>query len=125
MESFESQNEAFSLGDPTYIRFVGARENLLRKKYYVPLREFSGFGMQEFQGAQELAKNYTQASGLARFFMHYDGGRYREALVNHLAQLYSNHKLTRENAQGLDELTGVDFEELDRQYREDAVAHDK
>lgn len=125
MESFESQNETFSLGDPGYIRFVGARENLLRKKYYVPLREFSGFGMQEFQGAQELAKNYTQASGLARFFMHYDGGRYRESLVSHLAQLYSNHKLTRENAHGLDELTGVDFEELDRQYREDAVAHDK
>ena len=120
MESFQRKDGVFSLGDPKYIRFVGARDNLINKKYYIPLREFSGFGMQEFQGSSELAKNYTQASGLARFFMHYEEGRYREALINHLTQLYSNDPRVRENAQGLDELTGIDFEILDRQYAEDA-----
>lgn len=130
MESFQRKKsdpeiedpDIFSLGDPKYVRFVGARDNLINKKYYVPLREFSGFGMHEFQGAAELAKNYTQASGLARFFMHHEDGRYREALVTHLTQLYSSDPRVRENAQGLDELTGIDFEILDRQYAEDARA---
>lgn len=120
MESFQRKAGSFSLGDPNYIRFTGARHNLLDKGYYVPLREFSGYGMQDFQNAPELAKNYTQAAGLARFFMHHDKGRYREALVSHLAQLYSKDERVRERAQGLDELTGVDFTELDRQYLEDA-----
>jgi len=120
MESFQQKNGAFSLGDPNYIRFTGARHNLLELNYYVPLREFSGYGMQDFQTAQELAKNYTQAAGLARFFMHHDKGRYREALVKHLAQLYSKDERVRERVEGLDDLTGIDFTELDRQYAEDA-----
>jgi hypothetical protein len=121
MESFQRKNGTFSLGDPKYIRFAGARNNLLQKNYYVPLREFSGMGMQEFQHAPELAKNYTQASGLARFFMEYDDGRYREALVKHLTQLYSSNSRERDSAPGLDKLTGVEFEELDREYAEDAA----
>lgn len=120
MESFQRKEGAFMLGDPNYVRFERARYNLLHDKYYVPLREFSGYGMQEFQHSPELVKNYTQAAGLARFFMHYDNGRYREALVRHLSQLYSINEKTRERAEGLDELTGVEFSELDRQYAEDA-----
>ncbi|HEY0983817.1 hypothetical protein [Schlesneria sp.] len=122
MESFRSRNGSFSLGDPKYIRFVGARHNLLEKGYYVPLREFSSYGMQDFQSSVDLAKNYTQAAGLARFFMHYDNGRYREAIVKHLSQLYSSDERTRTRASSLDELTGVDFVELDQQYAEDARA---
>ena len=120
MESFKRLNGSFSIGDPNHIRFAGARHNLLKENYYIPLREFSGFGMQEFQRSDNVAKNYTQAAGLARFFMHYEKGRYREALVKHLAQLYSADERTRERADGLDELTGVDFSDLDRQYAEDA-----
>jgi len=120
MESFQRKNGTYSLGDPNYIRFLGARNNLLQKHYYVPLNEFSQMGMYEFQHAPELSKNYTQASGLARFFMEYDNGRYREALVRHLTQLYSSNAKERDAAPALDKLTGVDFEDLDRQYLEDA-----
>ena len=121
MESFHSQDGVVTVGDPQYIRFAGARANLLAENsYYVPLRLFSGLGMREFQNAPELTKNYTQASGLARFFMHFDNGRYREALVTHLSQLYSGNNSIRNQAEGLDKLTGVEFEDLDRQYLEDA-----
>lgn len=123
MESFHCKDGVVTVGDPSYIRFAGARANLLAEtRYYVPLREFSGFGVQEFQNAPqpELMKNYTQASGLARFFMHHDKGRYREALVTHLSHLYSANNGIRDRAKGLDELTGVEFEDLDRQYLEDA-----
>lgn len=125
MESFQRADGEFSLGDVNHIRFRGARRNLLQDKYYLPLREFSGFGAQEFQYAPERAKYYTQASGLARFFMHYDNGRYREALVTHLSQLYGSNGQKPDAVDGLDELTGVDFEDLDRQYAEDSQALDK
>lgn len=125
MESFKRKNGEFSLGDPNYIRFVGARNNLLQKKYYVPLAEFSQIGMHEFQHSAEVAKNYTQASGLARFFMEYDNGRYRESLVKHLADLYHPSLKVRNNAQPLSKLTGVSFDELDRQYADDARLMEK
>ena len=124
MESFQRKNGVFSLGGRNYTSFLKARQNLLEDNYYVPLAAFSDYGMQGFQTVPQpgLTKNYTQAAGLARFFMHYDSGRYREALVTHLTQLYSNDEQTRHQAAGLDELTGVDFTELDRQYAEDARA---
>lgn len=122
MESFQRKGGNFSLGDPNYIRFAGARVNLLQKDYYVPLREFSEMGMYQFQHVPqpELSKNYTQASGLARFFMEYDNGRYREALVKHLTQLYSADTRERDGAASLEKLTEVTFEDLDRQYADDA-----
>ncbi len=118
MESFRRDNGEFSSGDPHYIRFVGAQANFINLKYYVPLQDFTAMGMQAFQSAPMLAKNYTQASGLAHFFMHYDGGRYRDALVTHLADLYSNNARKREFPRGLDELTGESFTDLDRAYGE-------
>lgn len=118
MESFQRGSQGLSLGDPRYIRFAGARYNLLTENYYVPLREFMGMGMREFQTHPQLVKNYTQASGLAHFFMHYDDGNYREALVTHLSQLYSANARIRSHVEGLDVLTGVSTEELDRQYAE-------
>jgi hypothetical protein len=125
MESFQRKAGDYSLGDPNYIRFEGARVNLLQKGFYVPLNKFSAMGMRDFQTQPDLAKNYTQAAGLARFFMEYDDGRYREKLVQHLAQLYSSNTRERDTAPGLDKLTGVSFEELDKQYAEDAKANEK
>lgn len=118
MESFDRRNGELSVGDPNYIRFAGARFNFIEQKYYVPLQEFTNRGMKSFQADPMLAKNYTQASGLVHFFMHYDGGRYRDALVSHLSQLYSGVTKTREHPEQLDELTDESFNELDRLYGE-------
>jgi hypothetical protein len=118
MESFQRGNGELSVGDPNYIRFSGARFNFIEEKYYVPLQEFAGMGMQRFQADPMLAKNYTQASGLVHFFMHYDAGRYRDALVSHLSQLYSGNPRKRDHPEQLDELTGENFGELDRLYGE-------
>ena len=120
LESFRRNQGEFAVGDPGHIRFAGARMNFLDKSYYVPLPDFTEMRSQDFQGAPVavLAKNYTQAAGLAHFFMEYDGGRYRDALVGHLAQIYSADARKRQYTQGLDELTGVSFTDLDRQYGE-------
>ncbi|MBI3860785.1 MAG: hypothetical protein HY290_02695 [Planctomycetia bacterium] len=118
MESFKRDGERFTVGDPQHGRLQAARMHFLNEGYYVPLREFTRMGMVAFQSIKkpEIAMNYSQGAALAHFFMHYDDGRYREALIEHLSQMYSPNKATRENPDSLEDLTGVAAEELDRQY---------
>lgn len=119
MESFRRDPQAgYVLGDPGYIRFENARQTLLVDRYYIPLQELAAMGSREFQHHPQVGKNYSQASGLAAFLMHYGDGRYRDALVAHLTQLYSGISSKRTRARSLDDLTGVRYEELDRQYAE-------
>lgn len=121
MESFviDSETRQVSLGDPYYTRFVAARLHLENDKYYVPLAEFARMGMVPYQSVKhpQIAWNYSQGAALTHFFMHFDGGRYRDDLIEHLSQIYTDPKSRRIPA-GLDELTGVPFEELDQQYQD-------
>lgn len=121
MESFvcDRENHQVSLGDPFYSRFVAARLHLENDKYYVPLQEFTRMGMAPYQSVKQphIAWNYSQGAALAHFFMHFDNGRYRDDLIEHLSQIYSDTKRTRDAPAGLDELTGVPFGELDQQYQ--------
>ena len=116
MESFQVEQGKLSLGDPRYIRFRAARYRYLVDHYYVPLARFSAMGLREFQTSAHISKNYSQASGLAHFFMNYDGGRYRDALIAHLSGLYSTNPRERAAVRSLSSLTGVSNAELDRQY---------
>lgn len=118
MESFRRYDGEFSVGDPRHIRFAGARMNYLDKMYYVPMDELTALGSQEFQRAPHLVQNYTQAAGMAHFFMQYDNGRYRDALVTHLTELYSANARKREFPQSLEVLTDTPFLDLDQQYGE-------
>ena len=110
----------YSVGDPCFIRFYWARHRVLQEEYYVPLQIFSRLGMIPYQtgSTPELQKRYSQASGLAHFFMHYQKGKYRIPLMHYLAQIYHSNPTIQGNVQGLDELTGIPFPTLDRQYRE-------
>jgi hypothetical protein len=116
LESFRPEKGRITVGDPKYVRFHAARHRYLVDKYYIPLGKLSGMSMREFQSHPKIARNYSQVSGLAHFFMHYDNGRYRDALIEHLSQLYVGSK--RRRAQSLAELTGNSYEELDSQYGE-------
>ena len=116
MESFQIENGKRSLGDPRYIRFRAARYRYLVDHYYVPMKRFSAMGLHEFQTSENISKNYSQASGLAHFLMHYDGGRYRDALIEHLSELYSTNPQERAAARSLSSLTGVTNAEFDQQY---------
>ena len=121
VESFRTRNGEYELGDPGFVRFYWARHRLLEEDYYVPLAQFAAMGMREFQDApdfQELQRRYSQASGLAHFFMHYEDGRYRDAFLAHLSALYSVDPRRRDDAPSLPQLTGQTSEELDRQYQE-------
>ncbi len=118
MESFQRDGDRFSVGDPGNQRLQAARSHFVRENYYVPLHELTRMGMAQFQTVvkADLRKNYSQGAALTHFFMHYDDGRYREALIEHLSQIYSPEKSVRENPDSLEELTGVADEVLDQQY---------
>lgn len=116
MESFRKLGDSFSVGDPNTGRLISARHQLLVDKYYVPLEEFAGMGMQAFQTDKNIRKNYSQGAALTHFFMHYENGKYRDALIEHMAQLYAPRTLRR-FADTLEELTGTPYAELDAQFQ--------
>jgi hypothetical protein len=118
MESFQREGDKFTVGDPAHGRLQAARGHFVKEGYYVPLRELSRMGMEMYQMVKqpEISMNYSQGAALTHFFMHYDDGRYREALIEYLSQVYSPNKATRENPDSLADLTGVAAEELDQQY---------
>lgn len=119
MESLKNQDDNFTLGDPEFVRFFWARNRFLNDGYYVPLAQFAAMGMRQFQNqsAEDLSRNYSQSSGLVHFFMHYEGGVYRDAMIEHLSQIYKGDKQFTA-PQSLADLTGVPFAKLDQEYKD-------
>ncbi|MBA3312645.1 MAG: DUF1570 domain-containing protein [Planctomycetaceae bacterium] len=119
MESFRPGEGLVSLGNVNHDR-IRAAQYRYEDGYYVPLGQFAAKGLHQFQSepSNVLQKNYSQAAGLSHFFMHYDDGRYRDALVEHLSQLYHGVGAARRPVQNLAVLTGVAYTTLDRQYGE-------
>lgn len=117
IESFRVANGEVSLGDPRFVRFEAARFRKLKDDYYLPLAEFTAMGKDAFQKHPQITNNYSQASGLVHFFMHYEGGRYRDDLIEHLRQVYKQAETGR-RPMALEVLTGSNFAELDQQYGE-------
>jgi hypothetical protein len=121
MESFQRKDGRLSVGDPQHIRMQWARVRVLDENFFMPLQQFTALGMRQFQYVEDkptLQRYYSQASGMAHFFMHYRDGLYRDALIAHLSQVYSPNSRIRERVQGLDALTGVSFSELEAQYKQ-------
>lgn len=119
MESFKvGPDGGLTIGDIRHPRIIMARSRYVTDNIYVPLGKFAAMGMHEFQSfpLPELRQNYSQASGLAHFFMHYDKGRYRDAFIEHLAQLYHGVGPYRKPAQNLAELTRIAYVKLDQEY---------
>jgi hypothetical protein len=114
METLRREDGFLVLGGFDDKRMIAARFRLLNDKFYVPLAEFSSYGMERLQGDPRISTLYSQAAGLAQFLVHYDGGRYRDALVAYLSAVYGGRDLPATLAQ----FAGTSFADLDKQYRE-------
>ncbi len=113
MESLRQEDGYYVLGGFDDQRMHAARVRLLRDDFYIPLEEFTTYGMERIQSDPRIATLYSQAAGLANFLVYYDGGRYRDALVAYLSAVYAG----RDTPGTLAELTGSSYRELDKQYR--------
>jgi len=102
----------FTMGEPDAGRLPAARQRL-SDGFYVPLAELTQLGKSDVQRYPDIAKLYSQSSGLTAFFMNAEQGRYREPLVRYLDAVYSG----RDNAASLTEATATSDSELDAQYR--------
>ncbi len=120
LESFEVDEDGrISVGDPRHVRVVRARQRRIDENVYFPMAQFTKMGMREFQRPKDLEtlrRYYSQATGLTHFFLECEDGTYRDALIEHLSQIYSPNSRVRSKPQTIAELTGVPFAELDRQY---------
>ena len=114
MESLRHEDGFYVLGGFDDERIHAAQYPLFNDNFYVPLAEFSQMGMHRLQNDPRITTLYSQAAGLTHFLVHYDGGRYRDALVAYLAAVYSG----RDKPRTLAQLTQSPYNELDKQYRQ-------
>jgi hypothetical protein len=102
----------FTIGEATAGRLPAARQKL-RDGFYVPLAELTKLNKVEVQRHPEIAKLYSQSSGVAAFLIDAEQGRYREPLVSYLQAIYAG----RDNKESLSTTAGASFSELDAAYR--------
>jgi hypothetical protein len=114
MESLREEDGYYVLGGFDDQRMQAARYRLLSDGFYVPLAKLTTYNMERLQADPKIATLYSQAAGLTNFLIHYDGGRYRDALVAYLSEVYSG----RDTPETLVRLTGASYDQLDRQYRQ-------
>lgn len=102
----------FTIGEATAGRLPAARQRL-RDGFYIPLAELVKLNQDELQRHPEIAKLYSESTGLAAFFLDGEKGRYREPLVRYLQAVYAG----RDSAATLAEVMETGTVELDAQYR--------
>lgn len=114
MESFVEGDQYDTLGGTKSDRLAAARYRALEDNFYVPLEQLIMLGMNPLQRDPRIAMLYSQSAGLAHFLMHFDNGRYRDALLGYLSEVYAD----TDRATTLSDLTGKSFGELDAEYRQ-------
>jgi hypothetical protein len=102
----------YTIGEASAGRLPAARERL-KNGFYVPLAELTTFNKDELQRHADLAKVYSQASGLAAFLVDGEQGRFREPLVAYLQAVYAG----RDSKESLSSATGLSYADLDAAYR--------
>lgn len=115
MESLRREDGYYVLGGFDDLRLHAAQYRLLHDQFYVPLDEFVDLSMEKLQAIPppRIGMMYSQAAGLTHFLIHDKEGRYRDALVAYLVAVYAG----RDGHDTLAKLTGVDYSDLDKQYR--------
>jgi hypothetical protein len=110
MESFREVDDRVELGSWETPRLKRGRQRLAT---FIPIKDLIELDRKEFDGPN-IVVLYAESACLTHFLMHYDGGRYRDALVNYLETVY----LGQADRETLSSLVHVDLETLEQQFRE-------
>lgn len=116
METLSSSGTYYTIGGTDDIRFQNAVDVAVSRKFYVPFGTMTKIGREPFQSVdmRMLTAFYAQSAGWAHFLMHAENGEYRDATVFYLRLIYNEE----DNAQTLQKLTKVPYEDLDKKYLE-------
>ncbi len=115
LETLREEGDFFVLGGWQNQRVLDARYNLSHHGKHIPLDELVRLGMEQFQSYPELGELYSQCAAVMQFLMHYDMGRYRDAVVRYLDHVYAG----RDDLLTLSRLTGKKhLADLDKEYQE-------
>jgi len=113
MESFRREGDSFVLGGLNDVRLEAARYHLEKNDFYLPFAQLVRLGVRDIQTHPDIAKLYSQIAAMTSFLVHYEGGRYRDALVSCLVATYDGNQ----DPELLTRATGTNYAELDKQYR--------
>ena len=105
--------DCFLLGGLDDSRMVAARYHLEKKDFYLPFDKLVRMGVQDIQRHPQIVMLYSQIAAMTSFLVHYDDGRYRDALVRCLTATYDGNQ----DPDLLARTTGIGYAELDRQYQ--------
>ncbi|MGW8256429.1 MAG: DUF1570 domain-containing protein [Thermoguttaceae bacterium] len=114
MESLKTEKGFLVLGGFDDDRVAAARYRLLHDHFYIPLVQLTKYDMERLQKDPKIKTIYSQAAGLTYFLIHYDCGRYRDALAAYLTAVYTG----QDGPDTLSQLTGKAYSELDKEYRQ-------
>lgn len=112
MESLREENGQWKVGGLDTQRVQAARQRLVDDKFYLPLAELTAMGMLQLQQNPEIRPIYSESTGLTQFLLQAKEGAYRDATILYLQAIYTG----RDRPSTLQELTGVAYGDLDREY---------
>lgn len=117
-ESFDVENGTVSVGRPDFQRIDIARQRIVdpMHSYYLPGQQLAALGQEQFKLHPQIAQLYTQGAGFAHFLMHFEDGLYRDDLITLLSEIYRPDPDAVLEEPSLPRISGVSFENLDRQY---------
>ena len=92
METLRREGDSSVLGGLDDVPHAGLRYHLEKKDFYVPFDKLVRMGLRDVQGHAEIAKLYSQLAAMTNFLIHYEDGRYRDALVRCLAATYNGNQ---------------------------------
>ncbi len=114
MESLQLHDTYALVGGVDAERLQDARHYLVHDRFYLPLEQLCGLGMQQLQHHRQITKLYAQSAAWTHLLMHAQQGRFRPVLMQYLGQVFRG----RDDAGTLRRLLGRSWQELDAQYRQ-------
>ncbi|MGY8770242.1 MAG: hypothetical protein ACKVH8_17635 [Pirellulales bacterium] len=114
MESLRKHDGYYTVGGLDASRLQFARNRKLIGNFYRPMNELAAMGQQQLQQDSNIRSLYSQAAGIAHFFMDGKDQSLRRPFIEYLTMIY--HR--RDDRRSLEKLSGTDFATLDQQYQQ-------
>jgi hypothetical protein len=114
METLRREGDYHVLGGFDVPRMIMARRRVLKDGFYIPFDTLTRYGVAQIQNDPNVRPIYSQIAGWTQFLIYYDQGRYRDALVQYVMEVYNGSQ----DPTLLSRLTRTSYADLDRQYRE-------